>query len=176
MPSLVLLSFKTSPAVIVSSSRFNSDHKGRLRCSQVHVKAAGLWPPTALLSLDVIMSTGWASAVVQGQNRCHRDPASSVSLSATATSYGFIKLPFFLYKRHICVGFWLDEICANVMMSYRLEKCLPTRRYFCCCQGVRGEIVKQLNSFDKTETIHTLIVCKKYRCCFQACWQANKGN
>lgn len=54
----LLRSFKTSPAVIISSSGNNSEHKGRLRWTQVHVKAAGLRSPTTLLSLDVIVSTG----------------------------------------------------------------------------------------------------------------------
>lgn len=58
VPVPLLYSFKTSPAVIVSSSSNNREHKGRLRWTQVHVKAAGLRPPTTLLSLDVIVSTG----------------------------------------------------------------------------------------------------------------------
>lgn len=54
----LLRSFKTSPALVISSSSNNSEHKGRLRWTQVRVKAAGLRPPTTPLSLDVIVSTG----------------------------------------------------------------------------------------------------------------------
>lgn len=58
MSGPLLSSFKTSPAVIFSGSSNNSEHKDESRWTQVHVKAAGLRPPTTLLSLDVIVSTG----------------------------------------------------------------------------------------------------------------------
>ena len=72
-------SFQTSPAVIFSGSSNNSEHKDKSRWTQVHVKAAGLRPPTTLLSLDVIVSTGgrprWFKARLGAMRslcpRCH---------------------------------------------------------------------------------------------------------
>lgn len=49
------------------------------------MKAAGLWPPTKLLSPDVIVSTGGGPRLVQGRHGCHAEPVSSMSLSATVT-------------------------------------------------------------------------------------------
>lgn len=79
MSGPLLSSFKTSPAVIFSGSSNNSEHKDESRWTQVHVKAAGLRPPTTLLSLDVIVSTGgrprWFKARLGAMRslcpRCH---------------------------------------------------------------------------------------------------------
>lgn len=68
-------SSQTFPAVFIVSSSSNSEHEGTSRWTQVHANAAGLQPPTGLMSLDVIVSTGgrphWFKARIDAtQSQC----------------------------------------------------------------------------------------------------------